>query len=114
MTDQRPAVLSECLGEARSLAGLLEYSDNSIVSKTVLDKSSGTITIFSFDAGQRLSEHTSVYDAVIQVIEGTAIVKIADRANEVPAGSLIVMPANVPHSVDAPGRMKMMLIMIRD
>jgi len=114
MTDQRPAVLSECLGEARSLAGLLEYSDNSIVSKTVLDKSSGTITIFSFDAGQRLSEHTSVYDAVIQVIEGVAIVKIADRANEVPAGSLIVMPANVPHSVDAPGRMKMMLIMIRD
>lgn len=90
----------------------VQYSDNSVVSKQILNKKTGTITLFAFDAGQSLSEHTAPYDAALQVIEGTATVTIAGEPNLLTEGEMILMPANVPHGVNAETRFKMMLVMI--
>jgi len=116
MTDrqQKAQVLPDCLGKAQKLVELIEYSKDSIVSKTLLDKSAGTITLFAFDQGQKLSEHTAPYDAVVQVLDGKAQVKIADETNELSEGQLIIMPANVPHAVNAGEKFKMLLTMIRE
>lgn len=110
---QKPSVLPACLGRGEQLDGLVEYSADSIVSKTILDKPTGSITLFSFDKGQKLSEHTSPYDAVVQVIDGQASLMIGGQNQRVPAGQIIVMPANVPHAVNAEERFKMLLTMIR-
>jgi quercetin dioxygenase-like cupin family protein len=92
---------------------LVDYSPDSIVSKTIVDKPTGTITLFSFDKGQKLSEHTSPYDAVVQVLDGRASLTIGGQIQQVPAGEIIIMPANVQHAVYAEERFKMLLIMIR-
>ena len=115
MTDhkQKDHVLPDCLGKGQKLVELIEYSKDSIVSKMLLDKSTGTITLFAFDQGQKLSEHKTPYDAVVQVLEGKAQVRIADETNEISKGQLIIMPANVPHAVNAGERFKMLLTMIR-
>ena len=112
--DKQQAVLSACLGQSQNLATLIEYADDSVVSKTILNKPVGTITLFAFDKGQGLSEHTSPYDAVVHVLEGSSQINIGGKAIEVSAGELIVMPANVPHALDAQEKFKMLLIMIRD
>jgi len=106
-------VLEACLGRAERLEKLVGYAADSIVSKTILDKPVGTLTLFAFDEGQKLSEHTAPYDAVVQVLDGRAAVTIDGRENLVQAGELIIMPANVPHAVAAAERFKMLLIMIR-
>jgi quercetin dioxygenase-like cupin family protein len=110
---ERANVLSDCHGKGQSLLDLIEYSKDSIVSKTILNKSVGTITLFAFDGGQGLSEHTSPYDAVIQVLDGTARITIGTEDKTVTQGQLIVMPTNVPHAVNAENRFKMLLTMIR-
>ncbi len=110
---QKSSVLPACLGKGQRLTDLVGYSGDSIVSKTILDKPTGTITLFSFDKGQKLSEHTSPYDAVVQVLDGQASLTIGGEIQQVPAGEIIVMPANVPHAVDAEERFKMLLTMIR-
>ena len=111
--DKRATLLKACVGEAQDIGGLIEYSDDSVVSKTVLDKPAGTITLFAFDQGQKLSEHTSPYDAVVQIIEGRARLTIGAREVKVSPRQIIIMPGNVPHSVSAEGRFKMLLTMIR-
>jgi quercetin dioxygenase-like cupin family protein len=111
--EEKASVLLACMGKAQTLAELVEYSTDSIVSKTILDKSAGTITLFAFDEGQRLSEHTAPYDAVVQVLDGTAQVTIGGEDKKVLAGQIIIMPANVPHSVNAEEKCKMLLTMIR-
>jgi quercetin dioxygenase-like cupin family protein len=111
--EEKEGVLSDCLGKAQSLSGLVEYSKDSIVSKTILNKSVGTITLFAFDAGQGLSEHTAPYDAVVQVLDGTARITIGAEDKTAMEGQMIVMPANVPHAVNAETRFKMLLTMIR-
>jgi quercetin dioxygenase-like cupin family protein len=111
--EKKDSVLAECLGKARVLAELIEYAKDSIVSKTILNKSVGTITLFAFDAGQSLSEHTAPYDAVVQVLDGSARVTIGGQDKIVSEGQIIVMPANVPHAVNAEERFKMLLTMIR-
>ena len=110
---KQAVVLDACVGKAESLAALTGYAGDSIVSKTILDKDTGTITLFAFDKGQKLSEHTSPYDAVVQVVDGRAHLIVGGQRNEVAAGELMIMPANVPHSVIATERFKMLLIMIR-
>jgi quercetin dioxygenase-like cupin family protein len=112
-SEGKSSVLAACVGQGQDINGLVEYSTDSVVSKTLLDKSAGTITLFAFDAGQRLSEHTAPYDAVVQVIEGTAVVTIDGNDKDVSAGELIIMPANIRHAVAARERFKMMLVMIR-
>jgi quercetin dioxygenase-like cupin family protein len=106
-------VLPACMGKSRALNSLIEYAPDSIVSKTILDKTVGTITLFAFDAGQKLSEHTAPYDAVVQVIDGDAALTIGGKSINVSAGEIIIMPANVPHAVAAEGKFKMLLTMIR-
>jgi quercetin dioxygenase-like cupin family protein len=100
-------------GKPLALSTAVEYASGSIVSKTLLDKPTGTITLFAFDAGQGLSEHTSPYDATIQVLDGEGVLTIDGKTIKAGAGELIIMPANVPHDVQAETPFKMMLIMIR-
>ena len=106
-------ILKSCVGKGQDLSDLVDYADNSIVSKTVLDKSAGTITLFAFDVGQGLSEHTAPYDAVVVVLDGSAKLTIGGDEVTACAGQIVIMPANVPHSVAAQERFKMLLVMIK-
>lgn len=100
-------------GKSINLGSGIEYAAGSVVSKTLLDKKTGTLTLFSFDAGQGLSEHTSPYDATVQIIDGEAEITIGGKQVIAKAGDLVIMPANVPHELRAKQRFKMLLIMIR-
>jgi len=111
--DGNKSVLGACMGRSQKLVSLVEYAADSIVSKTILDKPVGTITLFAFDKGQKLSEHTVPYDAVVQVIEGAAQLSIGGEDVKTVAGEIIIMPANVPHAVSAEENFKMLLTMIR-
>ena len=91
----------------------VEYSDNSIVSRQVIKDSGGNVSLFAFDAGQELSEHTAPFDALIQVIDGNAKIFIAGLEYSLEKGNSIIMPANIPHAVKAEERFKMLLTMIR-
>lgn len=101
-------------GQAIELAASIDYADGAVISKTLLDKRAGTLTLFSFDQGQGLSEHVSPYDATVLVTDGEATLVIGGKRLTVKAGELVIMPANVPHSVQAETRFKMLLIMIRE
>lgn len=107
------SVIDEISGKPAVLKAAIEYSKDSVVSKTLLDKKTGTLTLFAFDAGQGLSEHTSPYDATVQVLEGEGRLTVGGETVMVREGELVVMPANVPHDVRADERFKMLLIMIR-
>ena len=109
----KSSVLQMCVGKAQNLQNLVEYSTDSIVSKTILDKQEGTITLFAFDKGQKLSEHTTPYNAVVQIFDGRALLTIGGEEIEVTASQIIIMPGNVPHAVTAQERFKMLLTMIR-
>ena len=102
------------IGTAITLTDLVACQEGSVVSRTLIDKKTGTLTLFAFGAGQGLSEHTAPYDAVVQVIEGTAEVSIAGTVHRVETGQLIIMPANQPHSLRAAESFKMLLTMIRE
>jgi len=95
------------------LADHVDYSEGAIVSRTLLDRKSGTLTLFAFDQGQSLSEHTAPFDAVVQVLDGEALLVIGGDEVRTTAGELVIMPAHVPHSVHAEKRFKMLLTMIR-
>ena len=107
------SVLETCLAKHAVLAQLIDYAADSVVSTTIIDKPVGTLTLFAFDEGQGLSEHTSPYDAVVQVLDGRVLLTIGGKQIAVSAGELIIMPANVPHAVAAEEKFKMLLIMIR-
>ncbi|HPT14297.1 MAG TPA: cupin domain-containing protein [Bacteroidales bacterium] len=92
---------------------IVHYEDNGIVSKQIIKKSTGNVTLFAFAAGQMLSEHSAPFDALVQVIEGSAEIVIGGIANTVKAGESIIMPANIPHGVNAHEKFKMLLTMIR-
>lgn len=113
MKTEKNSVLPSCIAKAVNLAGLVEYATASVVSKTVIDKSVGTVTLFAFDAGQGLSEHQTPYDALVQIVDGSAVLIIGGKDVNASAGQIVVMPANVPHAVQAKERFKMLLIMIR-
>jgi quercetin dioxygenase-like cupin family protein len=101
------------IGQALGLGGLVNYGEGSVVSRTIIDKSSGTITVFAFDKGQGLSEHTAPFDALVYLIEGEAEVIISGRSLSVKPGEMVIMPTNQPHSLKAVERFKMMLVMIK-
>jgi quercetin dioxygenase-like cupin family protein len=96
-----------------NLSGSISYLDKSVVSKQVIKQATGNITLFAFDAGEGLSEHTAPFDALVQVIDGEAQIIIGEKPFEVKAGEFIIMPANVPHALKALKKFKMMLVMIR-
>lgn len=91
----------------------IDYAIGSVVSKTLLKKNTGNITLFSFDQGQGLSEHTSPFDAVVYILDGSAQITIGGTPHAVRAGEMMIMPANVSHALQAEQRFKMLLIMIR-
>jgi quercetin dioxygenase-like cupin family protein len=100
-------------GQPFDLQAHIAYAPGSVVSKTLLKKDTGNLTLFAFDAGQGLTEHTSPYDAVVQILEGRAEIRIGGQPHTVGAGQLLIMPANVPHGLQAIEAFKMLLIMIR-
>ena len=100
-------------GKAVKLKGLVEYQKGSVVSRTVIDKKTGTVTLFAFDEGEGLSEHTAPYDAMVVDLEGIVDMKIAGASNHLEEGDVIIMPANKPHALKALTKFKMMLVMIK-
>jgi quercetin dioxygenase-like cupin family protein len=101
------------IGQANDLAGLVEYQDGAVVSKEIIKKNTGTVTLFAFDKGQGLSEHTAPFDALVYVLDGKAEIVISGKSFDVRAGQIIIMPANKPHALKAVERFKMMLVMIK-
>jgi quercetin dioxygenase-like cupin family protein len=95
------------------LASLVDYQTDAVVSRTLIKKPTGTVTLFAFDRGQELSEHTAPFDALVHVLDGEAEIFIAGKPLRVAAGQMVVMPANQPHAVKASARFKMMLVMVR-
>ena len=99
--------------EATALSSMVDYQEDAIVSRTVLEKKTGTVTLFAFDRDQGLSEHTAPFDALVYVFDGEALVTISGRETRVETGQMINMPANEPHALTAATRFKMLLTMIR-
>jgi len=104
---------SETVVAVNQLVNLLQYQNGSIVSRVLLKNKGGTVTLFAFDNGEGLSEHTAPFDALVVVLEGEADIEIAGEAFKVQEGETITLPANRPHAVKAAARLKMLLIMIR-
>lgn len=102
------------IGQAQELAGLVNYQDGSVVSKEIIKKKEGTVTVFAFDKGQGLSEHTAPFDALVYVVDGRVEVTIEGKPSDLKTGDLIIMPANKPHALKAIERFKMMLVMIKN
>ena len=96
-----------------ALADGVQYAQGSIVSRTLLKTDTGTLTLFAFDEGQELSEHTAPFNAVVQVLDGTTVLMIGGKPVTVQQGEMVLMPANVPHAVRAGARFKMLLTMFR-
>lgn len=96
------------------LSALINTQEGSIVSRTLIKKNGGTLTLFAFDRGQSLSEHSAPFDAVVQILDGEAELTIGGVKVAAPAGKTVLMPANIPHAVHAPRPFKMLLIMIRE
>lgn len=105
--------MQKFLAQALTMKDLADYQQNSVVSKEILKKTTGTVTVFAFDQGQGLSEHTAPFDALVMILDGTAEIIIAGKSHRVKEGELIIMPANEPHELKANEQFKMMLVMIR-
>jgi quercetin dioxygenase-like cupin family protein len=96
------------------LAALVDYQDGAVVSRTLIDKKAGTVTLFAFDRGQGLSEHTAPFDALVYAVDGEAEITIEGKAHRLRGGELIIMPAHKPHAVRTLEKFKMLLVMIRE
>ena len=96
-----------------NLGSMLDYQENSVVSRALINKDVGTVTLFSFDKGEGLSEHTAPFDALVYVFDGEAEIFISKEKFVLKKGQMIIMPANEPHALNAPEKFKMMLIMIK-
>jgi len=101
------------IGEAGILNNLVDYQDGSVVSKEIIKKEKGSVSLFAFDQGQGLSEHTAPFDALVYIFAGQAEISIAGKQQHLKAGETIIMPANQPHSLKAVERFKMLLVMIK-
>jgi quercetin dioxygenase-like cupin family protein len=99
--------------QARPIAGLVDYQPGAVVSRQVIAKPTGTVTLFAFDKGEGLSEHAAPFDALVQVLEGDVEITISKRPHHLKAGEAIIMPANEPHGLKALERFKMLLVMIK-
>jgi len=107
-------ISQEFIEKSVTLSKAIEYSKGSVVSKTIIDKKNGTVTLFAFDKGQNLSEHKTPFDALVLVLDGKSEIIINKKSFLVKSGNMILMPANVPHAVNAHDKFKMLLIMIKD
>ena len=105
--------MEDLLAKAVNMEGLVDYQDGSVVSRTIIKKPTGTITLFAFDKGEGLSEHTAPFDALVLMLEGDTEITISGKRLTAKAGEMVIMPANQPHSLKASRRFKMALVMIR-
>jgi quercetin dioxygenase-like cupin family protein len=110
---EEQGVKKDLLAKALDLKELAAYQDHSIVSREIIKKPAGTVTVFAFDEGEGLSEHTAPFDALVQILEGTAEVFIDAVTHTLKAGEMIIMPAHRPHALKAVSRFKMLLVMVR-
>jgi quercetin dioxygenase-like cupin family protein len=110
---EQRADAGELRGRAAKVVDLIAYQDGCVVSRQIVNSPTGSVTLFAFDAGQDLSEHTTPYDALLQVLDGKALITIEGKRHDLSAGDMIVLPANRPHAVYASTRFKMLLTMIR-
>ena len=99
--------------QPQNLIDLVSYQDGSVVSRTLIKKKTGTVTLFAFDQGEALSEHTAPFDAMVYILDGKAEIIISGNSNMLEKGNMIIMPANEPHALKAVERFKMMLTMVR-
>ena len=114
MNEEKRSVNSNrFVGQVVNLTDLIDYQAGSVVSRTIIDKKAGTVTLFSFDEGEGLSEHTAPYDALVYILNGEADIIISDKQVRLKKGELTLMPANRPHSLSAITKFKMLLIMIK-
>ena len=109
----KPKDDEDLVGKVKNLAQLIEYQEQSVVSRTLIDKKAGTVTLFAFGQGQGLSEHTAPFDALVYLLDGEAEITISGRNFCLREGEMIIMPANEPHALEAIQRFKMILTMIR-
>jgi quercetin dioxygenase-like cupin family protein len=103
----------ELLAKPFNVENLIDYQEKAVVSREIIRKETGTVTIFAFDKGEGLSEHTAPFDAMVQVVDGTAEIIISETKNIVKKGEMIIMPANDPHALNAVEKFKMVLTMVR-
>jgi quercetin dioxygenase-like cupin family protein len=99
--------------QALVLADQIAYQQGSVVSRTLIDKTAGTLTLFAFDQGQGLSEHTAPFDAVVYIVDGEAEITISGKSHRLKQGEMIIMPADAPHALRAAQPFKMLLVMIK-
>jgi quercetin dioxygenase-like cupin family protein len=105
--------IKNLVAEPANMTALVEYQGGAVVSRTIIESNTGTVTLFAFDKGQGLSEHTAPFDALVFVIDGEASVTISGRSMPLRTGEAIIMPANKPHALKAVDRFKMILVMIK-
>ena len=101
------------MAKSADMAALVDYQSGTVVSRTIIERNTGTVTLFAFDKGQGLSEHTAPFDALVYIIDGEADINISGRSIRMKAGEIVIMPANEPHALKAVERFKMMLVMIK-
>lgn len=113
MTIDQTINLKMPANEVLDITGMVNYSEGSIVSRTLIESKAGTVTLFAFEAGQSLSEHTAPFDALVLVLDGEGEFTVGGKIHNVAAGQALLMPANIPHAVKAEKPFKMLLLMIR-
>ena len=111
--NRKSGQFEKLIASPAKLVALVDYQEGSVVSRTIIDRKTGTVTLFAFDEMQGLSEHTASYDATVFLLEGEAEIVISGKPHRVEGGEVIILPANEPHALKALKRFKMLLIMIR-
>jgi len=113
MADEKQSLNELLSGKAGNLENLIAYQQDSVVSKTIIGKKTGTVTLFAFDKGQGLSEHTAPFEAIVYLVDGEAEITIDEKPHVVKKGEMIILPANIPHALNSITSFKMLLIMIK-
>mgnify|MGYP002795044479 FL=1 len=113
MSEKKQPINENFIAKANNLESLMDYQTDSVVSKTIIGKKAGTVTMFAFDKDQGLSEHTAPYDAMVYMVDGEARITISGKAVIVKKGEMVILPANEPHALEALSKYKMLLIMIK-
>ena len=112
-TQKKDSPVSVLMARALGLAGLVNYQDGAVVSKTIIKKKTGTVTLFAFAKGEGLSTHSAPFDALVQILDGEAKITVAGKPLKVGEGEMVIMPANKPHALKALKPFKMMLVMVK-
>ena len=111
--EKQRELTNKLVGISLNLSNIIAYQEDSVVSKTIINKDTGNVTLFSFSEGQGLSEHTAQFDALVYILEGESEITISGKPIRIKEGDMVIMPANKPHSLKAIKQFKMLLVMIK-